>query len=149
MKHVWPWLASNGSGVDLGGGGLKLHGVLQYLFASSITLADQAARKQGWHAYGRTGWITPDGNEVHFICFEEQLAVIGKRILSTSWVSCHQRSDGLTASGYSSERDVMNPLHATIEEFAADGYTHVECRNAPSGQCQRLLPFLPAHYFQK
>jgi hypothetical protein len=21
----------------------------------------------------------------------------------------------------------MNPLHATIEEFAADGYTHVEC----------------------
>jgi len=53
---------------------------IEYLFASSITLADQAARKQGWHAYGRTGWITPDGNEVHFICFEEQLAVIGKRI---------------------------------------------------------------------
>jgi hypothetical protein len=22
----------------------------------------------------------------------------------------------------------MDPLHATIEEFAADGYTHVECR---------------------
>jgi len=22
---------------------------------------------------------------------------------------------------------VMDPLHATIEEFAADGYTHVEC----------------------
>ena len=21
----------------------------------------------------------------------------------------------------------MEPLHATIEEFAADGYTHVEC----------------------
>ena len=21
----------------------------------------------------------------------------------------------------------MNPLHATLEEFAADGYTHVEC----------------------
>ena len=21
----------------------------------------------------------------------------------------------------------MDPLHATIEEFAADGYTHVEC----------------------
>ena len=28
--------------------------------------------------YGRTGWIKPDGNEVHFICFEEQLAVVGK-----------------------------------------------------------------------
>ena len=52
----------------------------EYLFASSITLADQAARKQGWHAHGRTGWITPDGNEVHFICFEEQLSVIGKHI---------------------------------------------------------------------
>ena len=22
----------------------------------------------------------------------------------------------------------MDPLHATIEEFAADGFTHVECR---------------------
>jgi hypothetical protein len=22
---------------------------------------------------------------------------------------------------------VMDPLHATIEEFAAEGYTHVEC----------------------
>jgi hypothetical protein len=22
---------------------------------------------------------------------------------------------------------VLDPLHATIEEFAADGYTHVEC----------------------
>jgi phage FluMu protein Com len=21
----------------------------------------------------------------------------------------------------------MNPLYATIEEFAADGYTHIEC----------------------
>jgi len=21
----------------------------------------------------------------------------------------------------------MDPLHATIEEFAADGYTHIEC----------------------
>jgi phage FluMu protein Com len=21
----------------------------------------------------------------------------------------------------------MNPLHATIEDFAADGYTHIEC----------------------
>jgi hypothetical protein len=23
--------------------------------------------------------------------------------------------------------DEMDPLHATIEEFAADGYTHLEC----------------------
>jgi hypothetical protein len=22
---------------------------------------------------------------------------------------------------------VIDPLHATIEEFAADGYTHIEC----------------------
>ena len=22
---------------------------------------------------------------------------------------------------------IMDPLHATIEEFAADGYTHIEC----------------------
>jgi hypothetical protein len=49
---------------------------VEYLFAASISLADQAARKQGWHPLGGTGWIKPDGNEVHFICFEEQLAIV-------------------------------------------------------------------------
>jgi hypothetical protein len=52
----------------------------EYLFAVSIRIADQAARKQGWHPHGRTGWLTPDGNEVHFICFEEQLSVVGKDV---------------------------------------------------------------------
>jgi hypothetical protein len=48
------------------------------VFAASITIADRAARKQGWHPYGRTSWITPDGNEVSFVCFEEQLAVLDR-----------------------------------------------------------------------
>jgi hypothetical protein len=51
---------------------------VEYLFAATIALADRAARKQGWHPHGGTGWLKPDGNEVHFICFEEQLAVVGK-----------------------------------------------------------------------
>jgi hypothetical protein len=51
---------------------------IEYLFAATIALADRAARKQGWHPHGRTGWLKPDGNEVHFICFEEQLAVVDK-----------------------------------------------------------------------
>jgi hypothetical protein len=53
---------------------------VEYLFAATIALANQAARKQGWHPYGRTGWIKPDGNEVHFICFEEQLAVLRRDV---------------------------------------------------------------------
>ena len=53
---------------------------VEYLFAPTIALADRAARKQGWHPHGRTGWIKPDGNEVHFICFEEQLAILGKHV---------------------------------------------------------------------
>ena len=51
---------------------------VEYLFAPNLHLAERAARKQGWHPHGRTGWIKPDGNEVQFICFAEQLAVIGK-----------------------------------------------------------------------
>jgi hypothetical protein len=50
---------------------------VEYLFAADIRMADRAARGQGWHPYGRTGWIKPDGNVVHFICFEEQLSVVG------------------------------------------------------------------------
>ena len=33
----------------------------------------------------------------------------------------------------------MNPLHATIEEFAAEGYTHVECF-CPRCRVIRLRP---------
>ena len=34
---------------------------------------------------------------------------------------------------------VMNPLHATIEEFAADGYRHVQCY-CPRCRMMRLRP---------
>jgi hypothetical protein len=53
---------------------------IEYLFAPTMALADRAARKQGWHPHGRTGWLKPDGNEVYFICSEEQLAVVGKHV---------------------------------------------------------------------
>jgi hypothetical protein len=33
----------------------------------------------------------------------------------------------------------VDPLYATIEEFAADGYTHVEC-HCPRGRVTRLRP---------
>ena len=49
---------------------------VEYLFAISLTVADQAACKQGWRPYGRTQWNKPDGTAVLFICFEEQLAVV-------------------------------------------------------------------------
>src|SRR5262245_59128424 len=40
--------------------------------------------------------------------------------------------------------EVMDPLHATIEEFVADGYTHVECL-CPRCRAIRLRPisYLP------
>src|SRR5262245_59921858 len=60
------------------GGGMSVS--VEYLFAASISLADQAARKQGWFPHGRTGWLKPDGNAVHFLCFEEQLAIVGKDV---------------------------------------------------------------------
>jgi hypothetical protein len=53
---------------------------VEYLFAASIHLADQAARRQGWQPHGRTGWLKADGNEVHFICFEEQLSIIANDV---------------------------------------------------------------------
>ena len=37
----------------------------------------------------------------------------------------------------------MNPLHATIEEFAAEGYTHVEA-NCPRCRVIRLTANRPA-----
>jgi hypothetical protein len=49
-------------------------GSADYLFAPNLHIADRAASKQGWHAYGRTGWIKPDGSEVYFINLPEQLA---------------------------------------------------------------------------
>ena len=55
------------------------HGTsMEYLLANNIGVAERAARRQGWHAHGRSGWIKPDGNEVQFICHAEQLAAISK-----------------------------------------------------------------------
>jgi hypothetical protein len=34
---------------------------VEYLFAADIRLADEAARRQCWRVYGRSGWIKPDG----------------------------------------------------------------------------------------
>jgi hypothetical protein len=53
---------------------------VEYIFAAHLRIAEEAARKQGWHAYGRTGWIKPDSVQVCFICFEEQLAIVGKDV---------------------------------------------------------------------
>ena len=53
---------------------------LEYLFANNIGIAERAARRQGWHAHGRSGWIKPDGNEVQFICYAEQLAAISRHV---------------------------------------------------------------------
>jgi hypothetical protein len=49
---------------------------VEYLFAASFTVADQAARKQGWRPCGRTAWNKPDGTLVYFICLAEQLAIV-------------------------------------------------------------------------
>ena len=53
---------------------------VEYFFAADIRVADEAARRQGWQPHGRTGWLKADGNEVQFICFEEQLSIIGKDV---------------------------------------------------------------------
>ena len=50
----------------------------------------------------------------------------------------------MSASGYVVRDAVcyaspMDPLHATIEEFAADGYTHVDCY-CPRCRMTRLWP---------
>ena len=49
---------------------------IEYLFAASVTLADRAARKQGWRSNGRADWHKPDGTTVYFVCLAEQLAVV-------------------------------------------------------------------------
>jgi hypothetical protein len=36
-------------------------------------------------------------------------------------------------------RSLSDPLHATIEEFAADGHTHIEC-HCPRWRVIRLRP---------
>ena len=58
----------------------RMESSVEYLFAASIRLSDEAARRQGWRVYGRTGWLKPDGGEVNFICLEEQPSVVGKDV---------------------------------------------------------------------
>jgi hypothetical protein len=48
---------------------------VEYLFAAALTIADQAARRQGWQPRDRAEWHKPDGTVVYFLCLEEQLAI--------------------------------------------------------------------------
>ena len=59
---------------------------VQYLFAPSFYLADQAAREKGWRPSGRSAWLKADGTTVCFICLEEQLAAVppGTRVYRIS-----------------------------------------------------------------
>jgi hypothetical protein len=59
---------------------VRMESLIEYLFAADIRLADEAARRHGWRVYGRLGWMKPDGVEVHFICLEEQLSVVGENV---------------------------------------------------------------------
>jgi hypothetical protein len=58
----------------------RMESLIEYLCAANIRLADEAARRHGWRVYGRLGWMKPDGVEVHFICLEEQLSVVGENV---------------------------------------------------------------------
>ena len=49
---------------------------VEYLFAVSLAVADQAARKKGWRPASRASWLKADGTTVLFIPFEEQLATL-------------------------------------------------------------------------
>jgi hypothetical protein len=49
--------------------------MVEYLFAASFYLADQAARKR-WRPSGRAAWLKADGTMVCFICLDEQLAAV-------------------------------------------------------------------------
>jgi hypothetical protein len=54
-------------------------GSVEYLFAPTIGVADQAARKQGWLTHGRTQWQKSDGTLVQFIFCVEQVALVPKK----------------------------------------------------------------------
>ena len=58
------------------GGDAIMGAQVEYLFAASVMIADQAARRQGWRPRGRTSWHKPDGVEVRFISLAGQLAIV-------------------------------------------------------------------------
>jgi hypothetical protein len=65
----------------------SMSSTVEYLFAASLTVADQAARKKGWRPSGRAKWLKADGAMVCFICFEEQLAAVpaGAKVHRVRW----------------------------------------------------------------
>lgn len=49
---------------------------VEFLFAATVTVADKAARAQGWRSRGRADWLKPDCTVVLFICIAQQLAAV-------------------------------------------------------------------------
>ena len=51
----------------------------------------------------------------------------------------NERIPGYVVSDAVCYASAMHPLHATIEKFAADGYTHVDCSSMPHDEVEAAL----------
>jgi hypothetical protein len=49
---------------------------VEYLFATSLSVADAAARRKDWRPCDRGVWLKADGTTILFISSEEQLAAV-------------------------------------------------------------------------
>jgi hypothetical protein len=52
-------------------------GAEAFIYAASVTLADAAARAEGWRACGRAMWERQDGATVYLLSLFEQLVAVG------------------------------------------------------------------------
>ena len=49
---------------------------VEYLFAASIIIADQAARQQGWRQCSRDAWLKRERTTVYFLSLLVQLEIV-------------------------------------------------------------------------
>ena len=91
-------------------------------------------------------WLTPPSRAVFVISvFLALLALLVRYAhVAIPVVSTYTFETLLTVACWKSLQRILgsgavNPLHATIEEFAADGYSHIECF-CPRCRMTRLRP---------
>ncbi|HWM31553.1 MAG TPA: hypothetical protein VNO69_07630 [Methyloceanibacter sp.] len=48
----------------------------QFIVGKDRETIDQAVKPLGWRKAGRASWLKPDGTEVHYLHFDEQIASV-------------------------------------------------------------------------
>ena len=107
----------------------------QFIVGKDRETVNRAAINLGWRTAGRASWVKPNGTEVHYLHFAEQIAAV------TSALSLNQLFSARPMLGYADYRGPIRGLyHCGSGAHPGGGVTGAPGHNAAKAILSNLRP---------